>query len=223
MIDDTGIGVADVTRSARFYPSGIRIKGRVHPAGGSTCDLPGGRKRYCDAFAFHAGCAPAVGAFPMGQVIHLTISSAAYPNAINSLERAERTFVQAMRLWFASYRRGDDPVRHLCEVMRAADAHDAAFPIDRLMALIARTARQPIAIYCQRCPHLEMAARTLRTALLSAHGAEFALSPLEGLGELFAEAKLLFRRRRPPVADASRAGTVEAKSPLSPAPAASLN
>src|ERR1700751_1395052 len=42
MIDDTGIGVADVTRSARFYPSGIRIKGRVHPAGGSTCDLPGG-------------------------------------------------------------------------------------------------------------------------------------------------------------------------------------
>lgn len=43
-----------------------------------------------------------------------------------------------------------------------------------------------------------LAERVLRTALLSAAGAEFALGPLEGVAELFAEARLLFRRRLVP-------------------------
>jgi hypothetical protein len=38
-------------------------------------------------------------------------------------------------------------------------------------------------------------------ALLSAQGAGFAHDPLMGLGELFARAKLLFRRRRPPAVE----------------------
>ena len=85
------------------------------------------------------------------------------------------------------------------------------------MAVIARTARRPVAIHCPRCPHLSRdetsvlyaaslvqagerrtAERALRTALLSAPGAEFALGPLEGLGELFTQARLLFRRRQVP-------------------------
>jgi hypothetical protein len=75
-------------------------------------------------------------------------------------------------------------------------------------------------IYCPHCPVLsedekyllnaarlvqagdsQMAERVLRTALLSAQGAEFALGPLRGLGELFAEAKVFFRQCRSPDAD----------------------
>ena len=37
--------------------------------------------------------------------------------------------------------------------MGKPDAHDAAFSVDQLMAVLARTARQPVAIYCPRCPH----------------------------------------------------------------------
>jgi len=85
------------------------------------------------------------------------------------------------------------------------------------MAVVARSVRQPIAIHCPRCPHVsgdeksllhaarlaqagnaKRAEKALRTALLSAQGAEFALGPLEGTGELFAAAQLLFRRRSPP-------------------------
>ena len=102
--------------------------------------------------------------------------------------------------------------------MRSAGPREAAFSVDRLMAVIARTALRPVAIHCPRCPHLSRdetsvlyaaslvqagesrtAERALRTALLSAPGAEFALGPLEGLGELFTRARLLFRRRQVPV------------------------
>ena len=41
-----------------------------------------------------------------------------------------------------------------------------------------------------------LAERVLRTALLSAAGAEFALGPLEGLGEVFRKATLLLRCRK---------------------------
>jgi hypothetical protein len=98
------------------------------------------------------------------------------------------------------HRQGEDPLPNLCEIMRAADAHDAAFSVDQLMAVVARTARRPVAIHCPRCPYLSIDEKHLlhaanlpqsgkselaERALLSAHGAEFALGPLEGLGELF--------------------------------------
>ena len=88
----------------------------------------------------------------------------------------------------------------------AAGTCDAAFTVDALMAIIARTGRQPIDIHCPRCPHVSgderlllhaasltqaghshLAEKALCTALLSAQGAEFALSPLQGLGKLFAD------------------------------------
>jgi hypothetical protein len=43
-----------------------------------------------------------------------------------------------------------------------------------------------------------LAERVLRTTLLSAQGAEFAIVPLTGLGELFAQARLFLCRRRLP-------------------------
>jgi hypothetical protein len=150
----------------------------------------------------------------MGQVIHLNPPSAAFPTAATALDRAETVFLHALRTWAAAYRSGENPLSRLSEAMDHAGVHDAAFSIDQLMAVIARTVRQPIAIHCPRCPRLSdaemhllhaaglvqtgessLAERVLRTTLLSAAGAEFALGPVEGLAELFAEAKLFFRKR----------------------------
>jgi hypothetical protein len=100
--------------------------------------------------------------------------------------------------------------------MDTAGAYDAAFAVDQLMALFVRAARRSMAIHCPRCPDLsedekhllhaarlvqagetKMAERALRLALLSAQDAECALGPLESLGDLFTEARLIFRRRKP--------------------------
>jgi hypothetical protein len=109
-----------------------------------------------------------------------------------------------------------------------SNVHDAAFAVDQLMFVVARSAHRQVAIHCPRCPALsddekhllnaaslaqagrsDLAERTLRTALLTAQGAEFALGPLEGLAELFAEAKLLLRRRRTPAVDHHLSGVIE--------------
>ena len=58
-----------------------------------------------------------------------------------------------------------------------------------------------------------LAERALRTALLSSSGAEFALGPLEGLGELFTETRLLFRRRQATMECLSRDDAVQAWTP----------
>jgi hypothetical protein len=153
----------------------------------------------------------------MGQVIHIVAPSTAYPDSTNELEPAESVLLLAIRWWVADHRQGEDPLPRLCEALRIAGPHDAAFAVDRLMSVVGRTARQPVAIHCPRCPnisgdeqhllhaasltqagHGSLAERVLRTALLSAAGAEFALGPLEGVAELFAEARLLFRRRHAP-------------------------
>ena len=163
----------------------------------------------------------------MGQVIHLSVPWAAYPATTEALDTAERILLLGVRWRAADYRQSIDPVPRLCEAMRSAGPHDAAFPVDRLMAVIARTARRPVAINCPCCPHLSRdeasvlyavslvpagerrtAERALRTALLSAPGAEFALGPLEGLGQLFTQARLLFRRRQVPAEYQSPGDTV---------------
>jgi hypothetical protein len=151
----------------------------------------------------------------MGQVIRLDTLAAAYPAHVDALDFAETVFLGAVRRWVAEYRAAEDPIPRLCKALDAVRAHDAAFSVDQLMAVVARTARQSVAIHCPRCPHLSddemhllqaaslvqageaiLAERALRTALLSAAGAEFALGPLEGLAEVFREARLLFRRRK---------------------------
>jgi hypothetical protein len=131
---------------------------------------------------------------------------------------------------------------HLCELMRSAGVGDAAVYVDRLIAVIARTARRTVAIRCQRCPYLsddeshllhaeslaqagesELAEAVPRTALLSLRGAEFALGPLEDLGRLFADAGFFSRRPSRACVDAANQNTVEAWLPPEPATATSLN
>jgi hypothetical protein len=150
---------------------------------------------------------------------------------------AERAFLIAVRWWVSAFIHDEDPVPHLSQHLHTIGVRDAAFSVDALMAIIARTVRQPIAIRCPYCPHLSadeahllhaaslvqageraLAERALRTALLAASGAEFALGPLAGLGELFARASLLFSRRQSYVGEPSPAGAIETWSPSIPTP-----
>jgi hypothetical protein len=127
---------------------------------------------------------------------------------------------------------GVEPLPRLCQALDIAGAHDAAFSVDRLMAVVARSVRQSIVIQCPRCPRMsddeksllhaaslaqagdaQCAEKALHTVLLSAQGAEFALGPLKGIGELFAAARLLFRRRSPPLTGDVISGIVEPWSP----------
>ena len=173
----------------------------------------------------------------MARIIPFIPAPPSYPTRTTLLDAAERAFLTAIRWWVDSFRRGEDPVPHLCRHLHAAGTRDAAFSIDALMAIVARTARQPIAIHCPQCLHLStdethlmhaaclvqagegaQAERALRTALLSGSGAEFALGPLEGLGDLFARARLLFSRRRSPADALSGAGAIETWTPAFPSP-----
>jgi hypothetical protein len=173
----------------------------------------------------------------MAQIIPFASTPANDPTRTTLLDAAERAFLSALRWWASAFRRGEDPVPHLCQQLHAVGVRDAAFSVDALMAIIARTVRQPIAIHCPHCPHLSsdetqllhaaclaqagesaLGERVLRTTLLSAPGAEFALGPLAGLGELFARASLLFSRRRSRVDGLSPAGAIETWSPSGPAP-----
>ena len=76
----------------------------------------------------------------MGQVIHLSVPWAAYPVITEALDTAECILLFGVRWWAADYRQGVDPMPRLCEAMRTAGPRDAAFSVDRLMAVIARTA-----------------------------------------------------------------------------------
>jgi hypothetical protein len=170
----------------------------------------------------------------MGQIIRLPMPSAAYPDAAAGLDRAGCALLLAVRLRVAGFRLRADPLPRPGEAMATAGARDAAFAVDRLMAVIVRSARRPMAVLCPRCPGLSgdekevpgaaslaragdsrMAERALRAALLSAPGAEFALAPLQGLGELFAGARLFLRRRT--LADAGGVPVGEVESWLPPA------
>ncbi len=171
----------------------------------------------------------------MGQIIQLPLRPAGYPNHSAALDPAECVLLIAIRWWVDSYRRDEDPMPRLCQGLEAAGTSDAAFSVDALMAIITRTVRRPIAIHCPRCPHVsdderrllhaasltqagnsDLAGKALCTALLSAQGAEFALGPLQGLGELFAEAGFFFRQRRSPVMERTPATAVEPWSPRCP-------
>jgi hypothetical protein len=152
----------------------------------------------------------------MGQIIRLPAALTGYPDASAALDPAECVLLTAIRWWAVDFRQRYDALPRLFEVMDTAGAHDAAFSVDQLMAVFVRSAQRSMTIHCPRCRGLsedekhalnaaslvqtgesQMAERALRTALLSAQGAECALRPLQGLGELFAEAGLFFRRRRP--------------------------
>jgi hypothetical protein len=114
-----------------------------------------------------------------------------------------------------SFREGEDPIPCLLQGLETAGTADAAFSTDGVMSIVARIARRPVDIRCPRCPRLpddekhllraaslaqngdrDMTEKALRTTLLSPQAAEFAFGPLEGLGEIFAKARLFLSPRR---------------------------
>ena len=168
----------------------------------------------------------------MGQVIRLPAPPLSYPERSAALDPAECILLIAIRWWVTDHRCGVDPLPRLCQALDTAGAHDAAFSVDRLMAVVARTVRRPSAIHCPRCAHMSdderfllhaaslaqagdrsRAEKALCKALLSAQGAEFALGPLGDVGALFAAARLLFRRRSPPANGGCTAQIIEPWSP----------
>jgi hypothetical protein len=170
----------------------------------------------------------------MGQVIAFPLLSTPYPDLTADLATAECILLIAIRWWVQSYRDGDDAAPRLCQGLESAGAPDAAGSIDSLMQVVARTVTRPIAIHCPRCPRLSLdekhllqaaslvqadedrlAEKVLRTTLLSAQGAEFAIGPLVGLGTLFAQARLLLSRRRLGTDAANTADEPESWSPSS--------
>jgi hypothetical protein len=151
----------------------------------------------------------------MGQIIAFPRPSTPYPDLAADLDQGEAVLLLALRWWGESFREDEDPIPRLLQGLETAGAADAAFSIDGLMSIVARVARRPIDIRCPRCPRLsndekhllraaslaqdgdrDMAEKVLRTTLLSPQAADFALGPLEGLGELFAKARLFLSRRR---------------------------
>jgi hypothetical protein len=151
----------------------------------------------------------------MGQVIHLSVPWAAYPATTEALDAAERILLLGVRWWVADYRQSVDPLPRLCGAMRSAGPREAAFSVDRLMAVIARTALRPVASTARAALTLSrdetsvLYAASLvqageRRRSEAAHRA--ALAPRGGVrtwaigrvGELFTQAGLLFRRRQVP-------------------------
>jgi hypothetical protein len=168
----------------------------------------------------------------MGQVIAFPVPPTPYPDLAAELDTAECVLLSAIRCWVESYRDGDDPIPRLRQGLETAGSPDAALPIDRLMTVLARAVTRPVDIHCPQCPRLSLdeknllraaslaqgddshlAEKVLRTTLLSAQGADFAISALEGLGKLFAQARLFLSRRRAPADDAAMADGREAWSP----------
>jgi hypothetical protein len=152
----------------------------------------------------------------VGQLIAFPAHSTPYPDRAVDLGTADCVLLLAIRWWVEDYRAGADPIPRLREALETAGAHDAAFSIDGLMTIIARLARRPVDVHCPHCPNVSgdekqllhsaslaqacngpLAEKALRTALLSADGAAFAVGTLEGLGDLFAKARLFFTRRAP--------------------------
>ncbi len=152
----------------------------------------------------------------MSQVISLAAVRHMSPWHTRQLESAESVFLLSIRWWVADHRDDADPMPRLQSALITARAPDAAAPLDRLMTVIARTARRPIAIHMPRCALLSKderyllqalchakagdgrsAERLLDATLVSTIGAQFALGPLEGLATLFAGAGLRFRRPQP--------------------------
>ncbi len=171
----------------------------------------------------------------MGQVIRFTAVSRTYPAAIAALDVAERLLLGAVRWWVVTFQRRESPLPQLCADMADAGVHDAAFSVDTLMAVVACTARRTVDIHRPQCAALsedeqrllhaaslaqagdsELAEQALRSALLTAQGAEFALGTLTELGDMFAMAGLFFPRRRLPRERSATEAWTPDVSPSSP-------
>jgi hypothetical protein len=173
----------------------------------------------------------------MGHVLPFARSLPEFPTTAAALDAAEGIFLVALRWWLADTRQGNDPLPRLRRLMMHAGVPDVAHSVDYLMRVVARTARWQVDVRCAYCPSLsyderrllraaaltqageiERAKAALRSSMLSALGAEFALGPLEGLGALLRDAGLVFPRRAPGFGRDPVDGGVKAWTPPLPAP-----
>ena len=155
----------------------------------------------------------------MGQIIAFP-TAPAVPHLAANLGTADCILLLAIRWWAADFRLGIDPIPRLRDALTHARACNAAILIDAFMSVVARTVRRPATINGPRCPQLsadeqqllyaasltqddqgKLAEKALRTALLSAEGAAFAVGELEALGALFSQVCLFFGRRTSPAAN----------------------
>lgn len=165
-------------------------------------------------------------------IIRFPTGTTSCPNRTGEARAADSILLVAMRWWVEAYRGGFDPIPRLRQAFGSIGVSDAAFSIDALMAIITRVVRRPVAIHCQCCPNVsadeahllhagglaqagsgQLAEKVLRTTLLSAEGAAFAIGPLDGLGKLFAEARLVLTRRALPAQDPESIDGPESCSP----------
>jgi hypothetical protein len=164
----------------------------------------------------------------MGQIIQLSAPATDYPETTDALDAAECAFLLAARRWVATRQQDGNPLVCLRAALASVGAEAAAFPLDRFMTLAAHSTRRRVVTYCPCTAQLgqdekrllhsaslvqngesEMASRLLQATILTTEGAVLALGPLEEMGEQFARSKLLFRRRKMPVAESSFPATVE--------------
>jgi hypothetical protein len=157
-----------------------------------------------------------------------SVPTTEYPETTDALDAAESAFLLAARLWVAIRQQNGNPPVRLRAALASVGAEAAAFPLDRFMTLAARSTRRRVVTYCPCTPQLgqdekqllhsaslvqngesELASWVLQTTILTTEGAVLALGPLEELGEQFAQSKLLFRRRKMPVAESAFPATVE--------------
>ena len=156
----------------------------------------------------------------MDRINKLAAVTMDYPETKDVLDTAERVFLLAMRRWVATRQRNGNALFHTRAVLASAGAADAAFPLDRFMALAALSTCRRVVTYCPCTPHLgqdeklmlhsaslvqngdsEESCRVLQTSILTLEGAVLALGPLEEMGEQFARSGLWFRRRTMPVVE----------------------
>jgi hypothetical protein len=165
-------------------------------------------------------------------VIPFPAHTTSCPNRTGEAGSIDSVLPVAMPWWVEAHRGGFDPIPRLRQAFGSIGASDVAFSIGALMTIIARAVRRPVAIHSQCCPNVSadeghlfhaaglvqagsghLAEKVLRTALLSAEGAAFAIGPPEGLGELFAEARLILTWRAFPAQDPDSIGGPESCSP----------
>ncbi|MGE0418400.1 MAG: hypothetical protein AB7O80_16485 [Acetobacteraceae bacterium] len=151
----------------------------------------------------------------MGNITPIDWRRSDQTDVVTELPKAELVMLLAMRWWVRCLMTGEDPMPRLTAALTRAGARDAAYSIDGLMGIVARTGQRPVDIRCPRCPALsedeavllhaarlaqieraDLAERHLRLNLLTSHGAKFAIGPLEGAGMLFLEARMIFGGRR---------------------------
>jgi hypothetical protein len=166
---------------------------------------------------------------PVGQVIQFQQSVDPYPERRSGLDDQEAVLLIGLRWWAEDTSRQRDPLPRLRRGMGIAGLLESALPIDAFMIIAGRSTYRAIEVHEPGCDclsqdekyllhaaslvqagHNALAERALRTALLTAQGADMALGPLTVIGQLFSSDRLFFRCRAVPF-DGAGALSPEAK------------